>query len=137
MTQQEWDEKFTEIRLALINDHGVPARQAMLRARPLTAKRHGERPAGPPGHLKLGARLLGGGEAVKTLKKVWNWLNGKKTLLGAILLGVPVVWEALTPILTASGVTEAKVVAVAGVIATVVGLGHKLLKFLGVTSPKG
>ena len=137
MTQGEWDAKFTETRLALINDHGVPARRAMLRARVLCETRHGERPAGPPGHLKLGARLLGGGEAVKTLKKVWDWLNGKKTLLGAILLGAPVVWEAITPILTAGGVTEAKVVAVAGVIATVVGLGHKLLKLLGVTSPKG
>ena len=132
MTQGEWDEKFTEIRLSLINDHGVPSRQAMLRARPLTAKRHGERPDGPPGHLKLGARLLGGGEAVKTLKKVWNWLNGKKTLIASILVGVPVIWDTLVGILVAGGFSDERVVAVGAIILLVVGWGHKLLKLLGV-----
>jgi len=62
------------------------------------------------------------------MKKLWNWFSGKKTVIGAVLLGVPVIWEAVVPILSASGVNEAKVVAITGVIATVVGLGHKVVK---------
>jgi len=132
MIQQEWDVEFDRIRMALINQHGVPARRAFMRAQVLTQKRHGPRPAGVPGHVKLGARLLGGGDAVKKLKAGWNWLNGKKTLIGSILVGVPVIWDAVSRMLVAGGVEDEKVVAVGAILLLVVGWAHKLLKVFGV-----
>jgi len=68
------------------------------------------------------------------LKKVWNWLSGKKTLISSILIGVPVIWETLEGILRTGGVEEATLVTIAGVIGLIVGWGHKILKVLGVAA---
>lgn len=135
MTQEEWDAEFNRKRLELQNDHGVPARRAMLRARAVTEKVFGERPPGPPGHIKLAVRAFGGGAAVQKLKSFWNWLNGKKVLIGSILVGVPVIWEALSAILAAGGVSDVKLLAIGGTIALVVGWAHKILKALGLATP--
>ena len=89
---------------------------------------------GPPWYLKLGARAFGGGGGVGFLKKVWNWLSGKKTLISSILIGVPVIWETLEGILRTGGVEEATLVTIAGVIGLIVGWGHKILKVLGVAA---
>ena len=71
------------------------------------------------------------------MKKLWNWLNGKKTLLGVILVSVPVIWEGLSQILLAGGVLgPEQVVAVGGIILGVIGILHKVLKALGMAQPR-
>lgn len=44
MTTDQWDEHFNQVRLHLVNDRGIPSREAFLRARTLTEKRLGPRP---------------------------------------------------------------------------------------------
>lgn len=66
--------------------------------------------------------------------KLWNWLNGKKTLIGVILLSIPVIWEGVAQILAAGGMGPEQVAAIGGVILAVVGIAHKILKALGVAS---
>jgi len=126
-SQPDWDQLFLDWRLFYQNKKGYTPHKAFIAAHREMLK-HGPRPDGPrkpPLWLRLGAKLAGEGES---MKKLWNWFSGKKTVIGAVLLGVPVIWEAVVPILSASGVNEAKVVAITGVIATVVGLGHKVVK---------
>lgn len=65
------------------------------------------------------------------LISIWNWLNGKKTLIGALVGALVAVGDQLgilLPLFGASAVFTAKV---AAAILFVVGLGHKLLKALG------
>ena len=135
MTQAEWDAEFTKKRLELQNDHGVPARRAWERANAITEKSWGKRPGGPPGHIKLAVRALAGGEGVKKLKSGWNWLDGKKTFIGVVLVGIPIIWEPLSAILVAGGVDAEQLVAIGGYIALAVGIAHKLLKAFGIAQP--
>jgi hypothetical protein len=65
------------------------------------------------------------------VKKAWNWFNGKKTLISSLLVGLPLIWNELAPILGAAGVEEARIIAIGGLVGLVVGWGHKITKVLG------
>ena len=71
------------------------------------------------------------------MKKAWNWFNGKKTLIGSILVGVPIIWAELSKMLEAGGVPDATVTAIGGTVLLVVGWGHKILKVLGLVKLPG
>lgn len=61
--------------------------------------------------------------------KVWTWLNGKKTLVGAViaLIGFAPQIAALLPSL---GVDAALAAKIAGAAVALVGIAHKVYKFL-------
>jgi hypothetical protein len=95
-------------------------------------RKHGPRPEGPtkpPLWLRLGAKVAGEGE---NMMKVWKWFNGKKTLIGSLLVGVPLIWTEVSKILAAGGVEDTTLLAIAGGITLVVGWGHKIMKVTGV-----
>lgn len=89
-----------------------------------------DRPGGPPPWLSVGSFLTG----KRGSMKLWNWLNGKKTLIGVVLLSIPVIWEGVAQILSAGGMGAEQVAAIGGAILAVVGIAHKILKALGVAS---
>lgn len=133
-TQPEWDElwhdwfTFFKVRKKLDHEKAFHAAHREMR-------KHGPRPKGPakpPLWLRLAAKVAGEGE---NLMKVWSWLDGKKTFIGAVLVGVPIIWEALQPILAAGGASPEKVAAIGGVIIGAIGIAHKVLKAFGVAKP--
>jgi len=131
-TAEEWDELWWDHKLAFARKHGFNERKAFDAAHHEMEK-HGPRPKEPkpPLWMRLGARTLGGEEMVNTLKKIWGWFNGKKTLISSILVGVPVIWETVQVILRTGGVEEATLVGITGSIGLIVGWGHKLVKTFG------
>ena len=72
---------------------------------------------------------------MKRISQVFDWLNGKKTLIGSILVGIPVIWDAVSRILVAGGVEDERVIAIGAILLLVVGWAHKLLKVFGVMKP--
>jgi len=64
------------------------------------------------------------------IKGVWAFLNGRKTAIGAALQLVADVAPLILPALPAFGVPAATVVAITAKSAIVLGLAHKLLKWL-------
>ena len=130
MTRQEWDDLYRSERVRLISE-GVSAQKAFTRAHRFMAKTFGPRPKGPkkpPLWLRMGAKLAGEGES---MKKMWNWFNGKKTLLGVVLVSVPVIWGGVEPLLAEGGMSPERVAAIGGVIVGGIGILHKLLKATG------
>jgi hypothetical protein len=71
------------------------------------------------------------GEVMGKIGAIWDWLNGKKTLIASILVGVPVIWEVVAAILQAGGVSTDQIAAVGSIILLIVGWAHKLLKVAG------
>jgi len=88
---------------------------------------------GLPFKLKVLGIVSGKKEELETM---WKWLDGKKTLIGAILIGVPVIWEGVQPILEAGGVSPEFIGVVAGGIIGAIGIAHKVLKAFGVAVPE-
>lgn len=83
LTREQWEEKHTEMRLRLQNDHGVPARRATLRATAIMQQRYGKQPPGPPSKLKV---LVTAAVALarKDDDMSWDWTKGAwKALRGA------------------------------------------------------
>jgi VIT1/CCC1 family predicted Fe2+/Mn2+ transporter len=62
--------------------------------------------------------------------KIWDWLNGKKTIIGAIITALAFVAGALPAVLTAFGVSAVLVAKVVGISTTVVGIAHRIYKWL-------
>lgn len=62
--------------------------------------------------------------------KIWDWLNGKKTIVGAIITAAAVIATYIPGLLAFFGVADVKIAAIIGVATTVVGLLHKLYKFI-------
>jgi hypothetical protein len=87
---------------------------------------------GLPFKLKILGTITGEKEK---LEKMWKLLDGKKTLIGAVLVSVPVIWAGVEPILTAGGVSPEKLAAVGGLILGGIGIAHKVLKAFGVAVP--
>lgn len=132
-TQADWDEIFQDwVTFFVTKKQYKPSRAAELAHREM--KKHGQRPGGegPPLGLRLGAFAFGGGEAVKFLVGLWRWLNGKKTLIASILIGVPVIWDELAKIFNAAGMPDNQIVAIGAIVLLVTGWIHKLLKVTGV-----
>lgn len=90
-------------------------------------------PAKPPLWLRIGAGVAGKGDS---MKKAWSWFNGKKTLLGAVLVGTPVLWEEVSKILAAGGADGAQLAAISGGLLAGLGIVHKLLKVTGLAKPE-
>ncbi len=63
------------------------------------------------------------------LKKVWSWLDGKKTPLGATLLLAEKVTLLLPIILPAYGLDVAHAAGIVGTVTAVIGLLHKAWKW--------
>lgn len=62
--------------------------------------------------------------------KLWEFMNGKKTIFGAVLTALGVAAMYLAPVLTFFGLDAAHVATYVGVLTTVIGLLHKVYKFL-------
>jgi hypothetical protein len=127
VTRAEWDREFYACLDRLyVKGYGAGA---AAKAREITIARFGQRPAGEPGPpwwMHLAGPAIGVPYAMLT--KVWTFLNGKKTVIGAVITLVAYVVGGL-PLLAAflPAVTVAKVV---GVGVFVVGALHKVYKFV-------
>lgn len=62
--------------------------------------------------------------------KVWDFLNGKKTVVGSIITALGVAATYLLPVLSFFGVDPAHVAVAVGVVTSVVGILHKVYKFI-------
>lgn len=134
LTKAEWN-AFCENRRAYLFAirPPLPPDEALRRARAWTTETYGPEPAGPPLWLRLLGPLIG--VSTDMLTKIWNLLNGKKTIIGGALSLLAILSSALVtalPILASMFPATSKVViwtsAVSGVLFTAVGWGHKLYK---------
>ena len=136
MTKQEWDQLWWEEFLKLRKEN--PASELILVHKATTqymTKKYGDCPpavheAGPPWWMKLGALAIG--VPMDWLTKFWAFMNGKKTVVGALITvvaylvgGIPLVAALCT-----TAVCAATVVKAGGIGLTIVGILHKLYKFL-------
>lgn len=64
------------------------------------------------------------------LNKLWAWFDGKKTIVGAVITALA--WAATNAavILPVLGVDTVLVAKIGGILLTVVGVAHKIYKFL-------
>lgn len=134
MTGQEWDQifwaEFSKLRKS------KPAADLFLvqkAARTYMEKRYGARPpdkveTSPPWWMKLGAVTIG--VPMGFLTGLWAWLNGKKTVIGAILTAIGVAVGYMPAVLAFFGVEADKIVTIVGVATTVVGVLHKIYKWI-------
>ncbi len=70
------------------------------------------------------------------LQNMWKFLDGKKTFIGALLVGIPVIWAGVEPILVEGGMSPEKVAAVSGILIGGIGIAHKVLKAFGIAVPE-
>ena len=132
-TQGDWDDLWQDWYVFFQHRRGYAARKAFDAAH-REMRKHGPRPGGPkraPLWLRAGALGFGGREMLKWVTAIWEWLNGKKTLIASILVGIPMIWEIVAQILSAGGVPEHTVAYWGGIILLIVGWAHKLLKTVG------
>ena len=135
MTQDEWDEKWWDAYNYLVQRAGVPPARAFEMAHDHMRKNHGYRPkgesSGPPFWMKLAAPVIG--VPMDFIKKIWDWLNGRKVLIVALVAGIPVIVEAVGQVVCAAtgGVCPATWTQIALTIGTVVAVLHRVLKYLG------
>ncbi len=64
------------------------------------------------------------------LSGLWTWLNGKKTIFGAIITAVAFIASGLGAILPLFGLSAVTVAKVVGIALTIVGILHKIYKFI-------
>lgn len=134
MTRQQWDQLWWEEFLKFRRDE--PTKDLTLLHKATTQymnTRYGVRPAeekeaGPPFWMKLGALAIG--VPMGFLGSIWTKLNGYKTLFGAIITAVAYLVAGLPVILPVFGLEAVLVAKVAGIGLTVVGILHKVYKFL-------
>lgn len=134
MTEVEWErlwwDEFRRLR------HEFPTGDMLKLHKATTTymiKRYGAKPEeqpGPPWWMDIGALAIG--VQMGTLGKLWDFLNGKKTIVGAfitvvayLVAGIPLAAALCTTTVCATTVAK-----VAGVGLTVVGVLHKIYKFL-------
>jgi hypothetical protein len=125
ITQQEWDkiwwEQFADLRRANATVDLVVLQKA---ANTYMEKRYGARPpaekvAGPPWWMPMGL-----------LTKFWEFMNGKKVVVGAIITFLTVVAGYLPAVLAFFGIGAVQVAQYVGIATTVVGIAHKIYKFI-------
>ena len=85
--------------------------------------------------LKVRLAALAAGVSMDKVKLVWQWFNGKKTLISSILVGLPLIWNEVAKILGEAGIQEPTILYITGLVGLIVGWGHKLLKLFGVAEP--
>jgi len=127
MTRQEWDKNW----MGYYDDMWIQTRNhdhSFRYAHKKMLADFGPRPDGEPGlpwWIKLAALTLG-----VNMQKFWDFMNGKKVVVGIILTVLGVTTGYLAPTLTFFNVDPALVVKVVGIATTVVGVGHKVYKFI-------
>ncbi len=127
-TRAEWDREYFAC-LDRLYVKGYEAGAAQRKAREITAARYGEQPAGEPGPpwwMHLAAPAIGVPYAMLT--KFWDFMNGKKTAVGAAITIVAYIVGGLP--LLAAFVPEVTLAKIVGVGVFVVGAAHKLYKFI-------
>jgi hypothetical protein len=134
MTRQEWDQLWWEEFLALRREN--PNKDLLLLHKATTAymdKRYGARPpavqeAGPPWWMKLGATAIG--VPMGFLQKFWDYMNGKKTVVGVIITVLATAVGYAPAVLAFVGVGAATIAQYIGIATTVLGVLHKIYKWL-------
>lgn len=137
MTCEEWLDRYDAILKNLIlernrGENTFSQFEIFQRARALTLYYAGKQPAGCGAAGNVAAVVKG----AKTVMGIFQWLDGKKTIIGAALDIVASVIQAALPllpaVLAAFGVEAAavlQVVAVLGKVLAAIGLIHKYLKY--------
>ena len=87
--------------------------------------------SGPPLKVKLVAWTMG--VSMDALKKIWDALSGYKTVIGLVILNLPILWGVIESILKGAGVDVA---AVSGTVIVVIGVLHKAYKIIFGEEPK-
>jgi hypothetical protein len=134
MTRQEWDQLWWEQFLKLRRED--PSKDLLLLHKVTTTymeKRYGARPpeaqkAGPPWWMKLGATAIG--VPMGFLQKFWDFMNGKKTVVGAILTALSWILANAGVVLPFFHVDAAHIAGIVGILTTVVGIAHRIYKWL-------
>ena len=125
MTRDEWKAEWKKRTSSLVFEHSVPFQIASREAHRRMVRDYGPQPPkepGPPWWFKLGASVAG--VDMKFLDK----LNGYKTIIGLVILNIPVMWQMIESILGGAGVDPAKLAGIAGTIGVVIGVLHKAYK---------
>lgn len=137
MTSEQWNEKWWELYRAYVKAGKDPmaafkaAHDRMLRVfgpEPEVPKPKGAAKAGPPLWVKFLAPLAG--VEMGFISKIWEWLNGKKTVIGAVITVIALIGDQLGIILPLLGVDAVLVAKVIGIVSMVLGVAHKVYKFL-------
>lgn len=127
MTQQEWDRQW----MGHYDDMWMQTRnhdRSFTYAHKKMRADFGPRPDGEPGlpwWLKVAALTLG-----VNMQKIWDFMNGKKVLVGVIVTVLAWLATNAAVILPVLGVDAVLVAKISGVLLTVVGVAHKIYKFL-------
>lgn len=135
MTQAEWDEKWWANYNYLVQRAGIVPARAFESAHEHMRKVYGPRPkgetSGPPFWMKLIAPVIG--VPMDKLKGVWDWLNGKKLFIVALMAGIPVILQAIGDVVCAAtgGVCPVAWTQIVLTVGAVVAVVHRLLKLVG------
>lgn len=132
MTQEEWDKIWKDVFHYFRDGND---QKAWDKAHEFMNKTYGPRPskpkeekAGLPLWVRITAPLVG--VSTEMLTKIWDWLNGKKTVIGAVITAISVTATQLGVLLPLFGVDAVLVAKIIGIATTVVGLLHKAYKFI-------
>jgi hypothetical protein len=127
MTQQDWDKQW----LRHYDDMWMQTKshpKSFDYAHKKMLADFGPRPEGEPGlpwWLKLAALSLG-----VNMQKIWDFMNGKKVIAGVVITVLAWLAANATVILPVLGVDAVLVTKIAGILLTVVGVAHKIYKFI-------
>ena len=137
LTREAYDQKWSEVYQEFWRKTGNGNESLLLTVQRMR-ELYGPPPpedARPPFWLHLVASLSG--VSWDMITKIWDWLNGKKLIIGAIitlLAELQVALLAAIPAIQAAFPSTSKIVvwstAGVGALGTIVGLGHKLYKFI-------
>jgi hypothetical protein len=132
MTKREWEilwwEEFRKLRDENPTTDLIKVQKA---AHQYMKTRYGECPPDEPGPawwMKLGAAAMG--VPMDWLQKIWDFMNGKKTAVGLIITALAFLAGFVPALMAALGVEALLVAKVAGVLTTIVGIAHKVYKFV-------
>jgi hypothetical protein len=78
--------------------------------------------------LKRFLRGVAKGEHGMFLKRIWDWLSGRKTWIGLVATFLPQFVTLVADLIRAGGGSPDKFLQLAGVITVIVGSLHKLIK---------
>ena len=133
MTREEWDkiwwEEFRRLRKSAPTADLNVLHKAVGR---WMEHKYGPRPAGetgPPWWLKLGALTVG--VQMDFLKKVWAWLDGRKTFIAALIAAVPVILDTVRQVIEAGSFSVESWDKIAAAVLFGLGVLHKIIKALG------
>jgi hypothetical protein len=132
MTNREWTalwwEEFRKLRAS---DPTADLLDVQKTAHAYMIKRYGACPPedpGPPWWMKLGALTIG--VPMGWLSSFWTFMNGKKTVVGLTITALAWLSTFVPAVMAALGSQPSQIAAVTGVLITVVGIVHKIYKFI-------